>query len=97
MRFIRMTEHVGRPQVADVGRNTRTNLVSAPSRFLAWNMNLHAEHHFAPSVPYHALPKLHEKVKDHIYVERGGYLGAHRDILAQILAARRHPARHGAA
>ncbi|MEM9428396.1 MAG: fatty acid desaturase family protein [Pseudomonadota bacterium] len=85
MRFIRMTEHVGRPTVAQMHENTRTNLVSLPWRFLAWNMNYHAEHHYAASVPYHALPRLHEKLKDHIYVEPAGYLGAHRDILRQLL------------
>lgn len=84
MRFIRMTEHVGRPNVAQMHENTRTSIVSAPWRFLCWNMNYHAEHHYASSVPYHALPKLHEKLKDHIYVEPGGYLGAHRDILRQL-------------
>jgi len=84
MRFIRMTEHVGRPTVAQMSDNTRTNLVSRPWRFLAWNMNYHAEHHYVASVPYHALPKLHEKLKDHIHVEPGGYVGAHRDILRQL-------------
>ena len=48
-------------------------------------MNYHAEHHYVSSVPFHALPRLHEKLKDHIYVERGGYLAAHRDILRQIM------------
>ena len=85
MRFIRMTEHVGRPTVAMMRVNTRTNLVSWPWRFLCWNMNYHAEHHYAASVPFHALPRLHERLKDHIHVEPGGYLGAHRDILGQIL------------
>ncbi len=84
MRFIRMTEHVGRPTVAQMHENTRTNLVSLPWRFLGWNMNYHAEHHYAASVPFHALPALHEKLKDHVHVEPGGYLGAHRDILGQL-------------
>ncbi|MFK7876606.1 MAG: fatty acid desaturase family protein [Paracoccaceae bacterium] len=84
MRFIRMTEHVGRPTVAQMSDNTRTNLVSLPWRFLAWNMNYHAEHHYVASVPYHALPRLHEKLKDHIHVQPKGYLGAHRDILRQV-------------
>lgn len=84
MRFIRMTEHVGRPTVAQMHENTRTNLVSLPWRFLAWNMNYHAEHHYAASVPFHALPRLHEKLKDHIHVEPAGYVGAHRDILRQL-------------
>lgn len=85
MRFIRMTEHVGRPQVYKMRDNTRTNLVSFPWRFLCWNMNYHAEHHYVPSVPFHTLPRLHEKMKPYIFVEPGGYLGAHRDIIAQVL------------
>lgn len=89
MRFVRMTEHVGRPTVPQMHENTRTNLVSAPWRFLCWNMNYHAEHHYVASVPYHALPALHEKLKDHIHVEPDGYIGAHRDILRQLFA-RKH-------
>lgn len=84
MRAIRMTEHVGRPTVAQMHENTRTSLVSWPWRFLCWNMNYHAEHHYVASVPFHALPRLHERLKDHIHVEPGGYLGAHRDILRQL-------------
>lgn len=84
MRFVRMTEHVGRPTVSAMRVNTRTNVVSRPMQFLCWNMNYHAEHHYASSVPFHALPRLHEKLRDHIHVEPDGYLGAHRDILAQI-------------
>ncbi len=86
MRFIRMTEHVGRPEVAQMSENTRTNLVSAPWRLLGWNMNYHAEHHYVASVPFHALPALHEKLKDHVHVEPGGYVGAHRDILLRLLS-----------
>ena len=89
MRFIRMTEHVGRPTVAQMSENTRTNLVSLPWRFLGWNMNYHAEHHYVASVPFHALPRLHDRLKDHIHVQPGGYIGAHRDIVRQIRARRR--------
>jgi fatty acid desaturase len=85
MRAIRLTEHVGRPNVTDMKSNTRTNLVSPPLRFLCWNMNYHAEHHYASSVPFHALPALHQKLKDHVYVEQRGYLGAHLEMLGQIL------------
>ena len=87
MRFVRMTEHVGRPMVADRQINTRSNQVSALWRFLAWNMNYHAEHHFASSVPFHALGQLHERIKDHVYVEEQGYLHAHRTILDSMAAA----------
>ena len=91
MRFIRMTEHVGRPTTPLMAENTRTNLVSAPMRFLCWNMNYHAEHHYVASVPFHALPRLHAKLKDHIFVEPGGYLAAHRDILRQIFSDSAQP------
>ena len=84
MRFIRMTEHVGRPNIRDMKENTRSNMVSWPWRFLSWNMNYHAEHHYASSVPWHALPKLNDKLKSYIHVEERGYLGAHLDILRQL-------------
>lgn len=85
MRAIRMTEHVGRPNVADMTENTRSNLISGPLRFLCWNMNYHAEHHYAASVPFHALPRLHEKLQGYVHVEPRGYLGAHIDIIRQLL------------
>lgn len=84
MRAIRMTEHVGRPDTHDMKINTRSNLVAWPWRFLCWNMNYHAEHHYASSVPFYALPALHQKLSGFVHVERGGYLGAHRDIWAQL-------------
>ncbi|MFK7992874.1 MAG: fatty acid desaturase family protein [Granulosicoccus sp.] len=85
MRAIRMTEHVGRPNVSDMKANTRSNLVSLPMRFLCWNMNYHAEHHYASSVPFHALPKLNKKLEGYLYTGKGGYVGAHRDIVSQLL------------
>ena len=88
MRAIRMTEHVGRPNIANLRENTRTNLVSLPMRFLCWNMNYHAEHHYASSVPFHALPKLHRMLKGYVYVEERGYLGAHIDIFTQMFQKR---------
>ena len=88
MRYIRMTEHVGMPTVADMRRNTRTNLVAAPIRWLCWNMNFHAEHHYASSVPYHALPRLHERLAGSLICESGGYAGAHRAILGNIARPR---------
>lgn len=86
MRAIRMTEHVGRPANNTMRENTRSNIVSLPWRFLCWNMNYHAEHHYAPSVPFHALPALHKKLDGYVHVEPAGYWGAHRDILRQLFA-----------
>jgi len=58
----------------------------APVFYLAWNMNYHAEHHYAASVPFYALPRLHEKIQHRIYVEPDGYGNAHRDIVATMKA-----------
>lgn len=86
MRFIRMTEHVGCPNVTDPTLNTRTTRVAWAWQFLAWNMNFHGEHHLAPSVPFHALPALSRLVAGRIAV-RAGYWGAHREIWARLRSA----------
>lgn len=83
MRFIRMTEHVGRPKALNLLQNTRSTQVGWGWRFLAWNMNFHCEHHLAPTMPYHALPRLHALVRDHIPTGQG-YPAAHREIWRSI-------------
>ena len=83
MRFIRMTEHVGCPNVPDLLQNTRTTRVAAPWRLLAWNMNFHAEHHLLPAAPYHALPGFHALISGRI-PERQGYWQGHREILERL-------------
>lgn len=50
--------------VIDHRLNSRTVLMNPISRFIYWNMNYHVEHHMFPMVPYHALPKLHEAIKN---------------------------------
>jgi fatty acid desaturase len=30
-----------------------------------WNMPFHAEHHLYVSIPFHALPHVHEQLKEH--------------------------------
>ena len=91
MRAIRMTEHVGRPAVRQMKVNTRSNRIHPVLQFLCWNMNYHAEHHYASSVPYHALPELSKKLKGYVYTEPRGYLGAHLDILNQLYKHGRQP------
>lgn len=86
MRFVRMSEHVGRPvDNANLLQNTRTMQVAAPLRWLAWNMPFHAEHHLAPSVPFHALPALHHEVAGLHPGIVAGYWSAHRDIFRRSL------------
>lgn len=87
MRFIRMTEHVGCAHVPDPTRNTRSTRVAWPWQFLAWNMNFHGEHHLAPRVPFHSLPRLSQLVAGRIAL-RDGYWGAHREILGRLRTER---------
>lgn len=73
LRLYTLAEHGRCPQVADMFLNTRTTITNRIVRFLAWNMPYHAEHHAYPSVPFHKLPDLHEKVQDHLAVKADGY------------------------
>ena len=50
--------------VIDHRLNSRTVYMNPVSRFIYWNMNYHVEHHMFPMVPYHALPRLHEVIKN---------------------------------
>jgi fatty acid desaturase len=85
MRFVRMTEHVGRPvNNDDLLENSRTCIVWPPLRWLAWNMPFHAEHHLSPAVPFHALPELHKELRSGNRRVVIGYCGAHKEILANI-------------
>lgn len=59
------TQHVGLAEnVLDHRLNCRTVYMNPMNRYLYWNMNYHVEHHMFPLVPYHALPRLHQVVKD---------------------------------
>ena len=51
-------------------------LTVALVRLFAWNMPYHAEHHAYPAVPFHALPRLHERVRARIANLDPGYLAA---------------------
>jgi fatty acid desaturase len=53
-------EHRGLPEQGDVLQRTRSIRAGWLLRWLLWNMPFHAEHHAYPSVPFHALPRLHE-------------------------------------
>jgi len=57
-------QHTGYPMnVYDHRCNTRTVIMNPVLRFFYWNMNYHIEHHLYPSVPFHALKKLHSEIK----------------------------------
>jgi fatty acid desaturase len=71
-----LAEHTGCAHTRDCLTNTRTTLTWALVRLFAWNMPYHAEHHAYPAVPFHALPRLHQRVRDRLANIEPGYVAA---------------------
>lgn len=82
LRVVRMVEHTGMDEGPDPMTNTRTTRPNPVVQFLYWNMPYHAEHHLAPSVPFHALPKMHEQIP-HAPVPKS-ILRVHRELLKNL-------------
>lgn len=87
--FFGITQHAGlRENVLDHRYNTRTVYMNPVFRFLYSNMNYHVEHHMFPSVPYHALPALHDEIKDQLAPALPNTVVAYRQIFTTL--ARQH-------
>ncbi|WP_404791213.1 fatty acid desaturase family protein [Altericista sp. CCNU0014] len=84
LRFILLAEHTNCTLDENPLANTRTTLTLAPLRFLMWNMPFHAEHHLYASIPFHALPAAHEKLKSHFIHVDPGYVQVNRTILKNL-------------
>ncbi|PPR49548.1 MAG: hypothetical protein CFH15_01155 [Alphaproteobacteria bacterium MarineAlpha5_Bin5] len=84
LRLVRMVEHTGKDETADMIHNTRTSFPSAFLKFLYWNMPYHIEHHLYASVPFHKLPKFHKIIKPHTDEVEPSILSVHFEILKQI-------------
>jgi fatty acid desaturase len=69
-----MAEHTGLPNAGTQFERTRSVRSNAGLRWLMWNMPYHSEHHAYPGIPFHALPALHEEVRDQICHSETGYL-----------------------
>jgi hypothetical protein len=61
----------------------------------AWNMPYHAEHHAYPAVPFHALPRLHHRVRSRIENLEPGSIAAtakvNRHLFGRGAGILRHP------
>lgn len=87
------TQHAGLAEnVLDHRLNCRTVYMCGLHRFLYWNMNYHVEHHMFPLVPYHALPKLHEAVKDDMPEPYPSLWAAWKEIVPSVLRQVKDPA-----
>ena len=90
-----MTQHAGLAEnVLDHRLNCRTVYMNQVNRFLYWNMNYHVEHHMFPLIPFHALPRLHEAVKEDCPVPYQGLWSAWREIIPAVLRQVKDPAYH---
>ena len=90
-----MTQHAGLAEnVHDHRLNSRTVLLGPVSRFLYMNMNYHIEHHMFPMVPFHALPRAHELIKDQCPPPYRGLIGVYREIIPALLRQRRDSTHH---
>ncbi|MDE0524330.1 MAG: fatty acid desaturase family protein [Boseongicola sp.] len=77
--------------VIDHRLNSRTLYLNPVSRWLYWNMNYHIEHHMFPMVPYHALPALHEAIKDDLPPPNTSLWDAYREMMTSVMRQRREP------
>jgi fatty acid desaturase len=76
--------------VLDHRLNSRTVYMNPISRFLYWNMNYHVEHHMFPTVPFHALPRLHELIKDDLPAPNPSIWHAYREMVPALVRQLRH-------
>ena len=91
LRLFLLAEHTGCPYVEDMLANTRTTRTNRAVLILAWRMPYHAEHHCCPSVPFHALRRLHALIGGRVEVTAPGYLALHLGLLRRFRAARPEP------
>jgi fatty acid desaturase len=93
--YFGLTQHAGMPEnTLDHRRNCRTIRMNPVFRFLYLNMNYHVEHHMFPMVPYHALPGLHEAVKDDMPPPYPSSIAAYAEIIPTLLRQTRDPSYH---
>ncbi len=78
------SEHTGLPTLGTIFERSRTTYTNAIVRYFMWNMPYHAEHHAYPSVPFHALPELHDRVKPACVNTAPGYLRLQAEVISNL-------------
>ena len=85
-------QHAGLAEnVLDHRLNSRTVYMNPVSRYIYWNMNYHIEHHMFPMVPYHALPRLHELIKNDLPAPNISILDGYREVILSLRRQRVDP------
>lgn len=92
MVMVGLLQHGGLAEdVLDHRLNSRTVYMNPISRWLYWNMNYHVEHHMFPMVPYHALPALHDLIKDDLPPANPSIPHAYAEMLGALRRQRTDP------
>ena len=86
-----LPEHYLCARVPDVFQSTRTTLSNPLFRYYFWNTNYHAGHHLYPGVPFHAAPRLHDRIADRIANIDRSYTSFHVGLLRTLRSASSAP------
>ena len=84
-RMLRVADHTGCEEAANLRTYARSVTTDRLTRFFCWNMSYHCEHHLAPSVPFHNLKQLHEKVGHEMNPVDKGYIAIQWEIITKHL------------
>ncbi|VGO22910.1 fatty acid desaturase [Pontiella sulfatireligans] len=80
-----LAQHAGMDEnVWDHRANSRTIKVNPLLGFLYMNMQYHIEHHMHPLMPFHALPKFHERVKEQMPAPYKGMGAVYKEMLPAL-------------
>lgn len=77
-------EHNGLPHEGNILERTRSIRTNKVVNYLLWNMPYHAEHHAYPAVPFHALPLLHEEIKEELVHKEDGLPMLHYEAVRRF-------------
>jgi fatty acid desaturase len=92
MVLVGLLQHGGLAEdVLDHRLNSRSVHMNPVSRWIYWNMNYHVEHHMFPMVPYHALPALHELIKDDLPPANRSIPQAYGEMIRALIRQRHEP------
>jgi MocE subfamily Rieske [2Fe-2S] domain protein len=84
--LLSLPQHAGLGEdTYDHRENTRTIYVNPVFAFLYVNMQYHLEHHAMPMTPFHALPKLHEAVKDQMPPPYKSLWAAYKELIPALI------------
>ena len=83
-----LAEHTGCSHNDNIYANTRTINTNPCVRFGLWQMPYHVAHHAYPAIPFHALRRANELIREHSQADDGGYLAFHLAWLRSITTRR---------